>query len=140
MNENLLSGLNLSCIAKTLQCGECLYRGGGSVLKRSVGRFQRQSVFRNRCILGKTPRPCPEHLIPWLKLRDVGANGFHPPGDVSAESRVFRFEKPTRDDTGQKRTSHSQVKCIDGCRMNLYQDFTVPGNRFLYLFELKNIR
>ena len=32
------------------------------------------------------------------------------------------------------------VRCICGCRMNVYQDFIVLGDRFFYLFELKNIR
>jgi cytochrome d ubiquinol oxidase subunit I len=35
-------------------------------------------------------------LVSWLKLGDVVANGFHPPGDISAESRVFWFAQPSR--------------------------------------------
>jgi len=140
MNQHLLSDLDLSCIAQTLQRGECRYRDGRCCLKREIGRFHHHGIFTSTHIFGKSAQPPPKDFIPWLKLRDGAADRFHPPGDVNSESLVFWFEKPASDDAGQKRTSHSQVKCIDGCRLNLYQDFTVPGKRFLHLFELKNIR
>ncbi len=34
-----------------------------------------------------------EHLVAWLKLPDVSANGFNPSGNVGAESAVFGFEQ-----------------------------------------------
>src|ERR1700693_1114964 len=89
LHQNLLPGLDLSLIAKTLQRGDCRHRDRGSFLKRTIRRFQRHCVFRNRCVLGTTSRLCPEHLISWLKLGYVVANGFYSSGDIIAESRVF---------------------------------------------------
>src|SRR5216683_897389 len=54
IHQNLLPGVDLSLIAKTLQSSECRHRDGGSFLKRTLRRFQRHCVFRNRCVLGAT--------------------------------------------------------------------------------------
>ena len=45
---------------------------------------------------------------------------------------------PTRD--GHVETAHDRVADGDGGGMDFDQYFIVPGRRFFYLFELKNIR
>jgi hypothetical protein len=76
-----------------------------------------------------------------LKLRGVGANGFHPPGEVSADSLVFWFAQSFPQADKERCASHTMpVHRVCGRRMNPHQYVTVLGSRFLHLFELKNIR
>ncbi len=63
VNQNLLPGVDVPRIAQALQSGDGRHRNGGGLLERTIGRFQRHPVFRNGCVLGKTPRPCSEDLI-----------------------------------------------------------------------------
>ena len=42
VNKNFLSGLNLSLVAQTLQCGEPCYRNSRGLLKCDVIRFDNQ--------------------------------------------------------------------------------------------------
>ena len=48
--------------------------------------FQYQGIFAGTYILGKSTKTTyvqvPEYLIAWLKLPDVPANRFHPPGQA----------------------------------------------------------
>ena len=95
INQNPLSWLNLSFIAKTLQGGDCRKRYGRCFLECHTGRFQRQRIFTRTYLLGKTapttPGYVPEYLITWLKLLYVSANRFNPPRYVSSEYLVFWF-------------------------------------------------
>src|SRR5947209_8068855 len=146
VNQNPLAWLNLSFIAKTLQGDECRLRDGCCFRKRYIGRFQDQSIFRNRDIFSKTAKTTldciPEDLITRLKLCDVSANHCNPPRYVSSKDPVFWLEKPIAHQTHQERfrSQKMPVTRIDGCRMHFYQYFIVLGSRFCYLFELKNIR
>src|SRR5436305_10970162 len=56
MNQDLLPLLNVSFIAKALQGGESRLRDGCCFLKRYIGRFQDQCIFRNSYIFGKTAK------------------------------------------------------------------------------------
>src|SRR5437868_10296469 len=56
MNQHLLPLLNVSFIAKALQGGESRLRDGCCFLKRYIGRFQNQCIFRNSYIFGKTAK------------------------------------------------------------------------------------
>src|SRR5258708_40179337 len=98
MNQNLLPLLNVSFIAKALQGGESRLRYGCCFLKRYIGRFQDQCIFRNSYIFGKTAKAIlgcvSEYLITCLKLFYVSANCFNPSRNVRSEYRVFWFEKP----------------------------------------------
>ena len=64
------------------------------------------------------------------------------PGDVSAEAGVLRFTQPVTHQSDEEdiRCQQMPVKCIDGCGINLHQDFIVLGGGFFYLFELEYIR
>jgi hypothetical protein len=68
-------------------------------------------------------------LLTWLKLRDVPANRFNPPREGRSENGMFWFEKPIAHEAHQERfpSQKMQLSCIDGCRMNFYQDFIVLG-------------
>src|SRR6266566_8816866 len=75
IDQHLLSWLNVSLVAQTLQGGDSRQRYGRGFLERQPGGFQRYCIFRNRNILGKSAKATrgyvPEYLIPGLKLRDV---------------------------------------------------------------------
>src|ERR1700730_4976175 len=55
VNQDFLSRLNLSLIAKTLQCGECRYGHRSCLLKRDILRLQDQRRLGSARILGKCP-------------------------------------------------------------------------------------
>src|SRR6266581_8933850 len=107
INQNLLPWLNLSLIAETLQCSDCRNRDGRSLLKRYIGRFQRQSIFSGTRVLGKGSIARAEHLVVRFELRYIFANRFNPPRYVSANFRAFWFQKPSAHESGNERfTSH----------------------------------
>src|SRR5438067_9913778 len=60
VDQDLLSRLNLSLVAKTLQCGECRHRCRSRLLKRHVIRLHDQYGLGNTCmgIQTLTPEPC----------------------------------------------------------------------------------
>ena len=62
-------------------------------------------------------------------------------GYISAEPRVFGFEKPIGETCQERLCAHKMpVSGICGCRVNLDQHLIVLGRRFFYVLELKNIR
>src|SRR5256714_4201215 len=145
IDQHLLAWLNVSLVAQTLQGGDGRHRDGRGFLERQPGGFQRDCLFRNRNILGKSAKATrgyvPEDLITGLKLRDVAAHRFNPPREGRAEDLVFWFEKPRREAHQEWLSAQKMpVTRSGGCRKNFYQDFMVRGCRFFYLFELKNIR
>src|SRR2546423_4116318 len=145
IDQHLLSWLNVSLVAQTLQGGDCRHRDGRGFLERQPGGFQRDCLFRNRNILGKSAKATrgyvPEYLIPGLKLRDVAAHRFNPPREGRAEDLVFWFEKPRREAHQEWLSAQKMpVTRSGGCRKNFYQELTVRGGRFFYLFWLKKLR
>src|SRR5216683_7734087 len=61
VNQDLLARLNLSLVAKTLQCGECRHRCRSRLLKRHVIWLDDQCGLGSTCILGKGPAARAEH-------------------------------------------------------------------------------
>src|SRR5260370_29000701 len=55
INQNLVASLDASLVTKTLQRGDCRHWDRCCVLKRYVGRLQRQFIFNSTHILGKGP-------------------------------------------------------------------------------------
>src|ERR1700675_589041 len=132
-----------SLISKPLQGRECRDWYGCRLLKRTIGRLQRQFIFNSAHILGE-PSPCeschPKHLVACLKLLYASAHGFHSPCDITTENLLF-WPAPL-DNTDQQRPTSQQekVQWIYRCRAKLYQDLIVLGGRFFYLRELQHIR
>src|SRR5579863_8098176 len=55
VNQDLLPRLNLSLVAKTLNCGECCQRRGSCLFERDIIRLHDQCRLRSTHILGKGP-------------------------------------------------------------------------------------
>ena len=83
VNQDLLSRLNLSFVAKTLQCGECPHRS--RLLEGNVIRLHREFRLGSARILCKGPRARAEHLVAWLELGYVPAHRFDLAGHVMPE-------------------------------------------------------
>src|SRR5262249_27280596 len=86
VNQDLLARLNVSLVAKTLQCGECRHRYGSRLLKRHVIWLDAQCRLGSARILSKGPTARAEHFIAWFELRYTPANCFHLAGHIDAES------------------------------------------------------
>ena len=84
VNQDLVAGLNLSLVAKTLQRGECRDRYGSRLLKRHVIWFYDQFWLGGTHILGKGALAGAEYLVAWFELRYVSANRFNLAGHVNA--------------------------------------------------------
>src|SRR5438477_4534967 len=100
VDQDLLSRLNLSLVAKTLQCGECRHRCRSRLLKRHVIRLHDQYGLGNTCIVREGPLGDPdsdtrtlrvtdthaEHLVAWFELGYVPADRFNLAGHINAQS------------------------------------------------------
>src|SRR5712692_11346461 len=87
VNQDLLPRLNLSRVAKSLQCGDCRYRYRRRLLKRQVGRFQRHcSILENTHVLSESAGSAAEYLVAWFELCYLAAHRFNSPRVVNAES------------------------------------------------------
>jgi hypothetical protein len=140
IHHNPLPGSDLARITQPLESGDSGDRDGGRFLKRTIRGFQGYSVFTSTGVLGEATHAAPKYLIPRLKLGDVLANGFHPPGDIRAQSPAFGDAHQPTGYTSRS-TSHAMiVQRICGCRMNLDQYLIVVGGRFCHLGELKHLR
>src|SRR5271157_5013582 len=106
VNQNLLPRLNLSLVAKTLQCGECRHRYGGCLLEGDIIRLHGQYRLGSTHILGKGSLAMEpdfgtrslrvtdthaKHLVAGFELRDVSPHRFHLAGHINAGSRGFWF-------------------------------------------------
>src|SRR5580704_19220344 len=130
LNENFVARLNPSPIAKTLERRNCRDGYRGCVLKRQVGWFRRQSLFRRTYVLGKSLslKSCyPEDLVACLKLFNVPANCLHSAGDITTDDRVFGLGAQSRDAVPRRALQHEQVHGIYRCRAKLDQDFIAAG-------------
>src|SRR5271157_1205450 len=68
VNQHFLPRLNLSLVAKTLQCGECRHAYRSRLLKRHVIWLHGQCRFGSTRILCKGTTGRAEHLVAWLEL------------------------------------------------------------------------
>src|SRR5262245_45834006 len=142
VNQDPLSGLNPPLVAKSPERGECRHRDRRYRRESHRGRFRHYGIFTSARIFGKRATPPPKDLVTDLELRDAATDRCYPARQVHAKSWVFRFAQPVAAGADQKRTpAHEMpVKRIDRRRMNLYQEFTVVGNRLLHFREPKNVR
>src|SRR5205807_7038158 len=79
IHQNLVARLDPPLITKALKGSECCHWQGCCVLKRTVGRLQRQFVFHSTHILGKGATARAEYLVSWFELCYVPANHFNLP-------------------------------------------------------------
>src|SRR6266852_7954283 len=153
VNQDLLPRLNVSLVAKTLQCGECRHRCRSCLFKRHAIRLHDQCRLGSTHILGKGPLADPdfntrslrvsdtqtEHCVAWFELRYVPANRFDLAGHINAQSCDLWFAQAGHYASDVRRASHEvPVKWIDGSRANLDQDFVVLGNGLFDIRDLDN--
>src|SRR5216683_4316816 len=70
VNQDLVPRLNVSLVAKTLQCGECRHRYRSRLLKRHAIRLHDQCRLRSTHILGKGPLADPDFHTRSLRVSD----------------------------------------------------------------------
>jgi hypothetical protein len=118
-------------------------RDGRNLLECHTRRLQCQVFLTGADILGKTahrPQDIPEDFIPRLKSRDVLADSFNPPGYVRAKYLAAWSSQAA--DAGIQRFAYQPfpIRSVQGYRHKLDQHLVVRRGRFLYLFDLQNIR
>src|SRR5580704_2611975 len=84
VNQHLLPGLNLSLIAKPLQCRKCRDTYRSRLLKRHIIWFDCQCRLGSAHIFGKSPTAGAEYLVAQFELRYVSANRFDVAGHINA--------------------------------------------------------
>src|SRR5512143_1667305 len=87
------------------------------------------------------PENIAEHLVAWSKSLDVAANCFNPPGYISSKNCSFGFEQPLAHEANQEDIGGQQmpVSCIDGSRVDFYQDLIIFDRGLVHLFEMEHI-
>ena len=143
IDQNLLPGLDLSLVAKTLQGGDCRHRDGCRFLEGHDWPVSTPIHFHEHMHTRQNhPGARPEYLITWLKLLHIFANRFNPPRDIRAEYSRFGLRSPVPSRRARKcpLSRGARSAGIYGCRMNFYQYLNIRGSRLFYLFELKNIQ
>jgi hypothetical protein len=142
VDQRLVPRPDLSFVTKTLEGGDGGDGHGRGLLERQVGRFQHNSLFGSRHILGKGPEvDLAEYLIAWLKLGDVPADRFDPTGHITAQNHTSWFERPSHHAHEIRRTSQEvPVVGADGGRVDSYQHLIIGDHRLVDFLEFKDIR
>src|SRR5207249_7453784 len=90
VNQNLLSRLDFSFVAHSLQCRDTRDVDRGRLLKGDVCRLERDGAIRARTnVLGKGPVSATEYFITWFELGDVFADCFNRSGKINAQPCVL---------------------------------------------------
>ena len=97
IDEDMLTGFDLSLIAQSLKGSDGSYGYGCRLLERQSGRLEREAIFDGAGILGKPAQTSfcegrTEYLVAGVKPRYVFADSFHPSGNIGAQDGVFWLE------------------------------------------------
>src|SRR5439155_5015383 len=91
VDQDLLPGVNLPLVAKTLQRSECRHRYRRRLLERDVGRFQHDAISSRRHVLRECARSPAEDLVAWLELRHALADRLDGPSEIDAKPCLLRL-------------------------------------------------
>jgi len=94
--QHLLARLYLPLITKTLKSSERRHWDRCSLLKRYIGRLERQFTFASTRVLSKCPTAHSEHFIAGFESGYVLANIFDLAGHITAYSCVPGFAQPSQ--------------------------------------------
>jgi hypothetical protein len=94
VDQNLLPGLKLPFVAKTLECGDRRGRHGRRLFKRHVHGLQRDGCRASARVLREGAAPRTEHLVTRLKLGHVPADRFDRSREVATDQAGFRLAEP----------------------------------------------
>src|SRR6266851_4010153 len=106
VDQDLVSWLDLSFAAKTLQGQDCRLRYGRCLFEGHPGRLQRKGRRRSTDILGKCTEAMlgqvPEHLVAWPKVRHALADRLDLACYVYSQTTVPRRAQPGTDARDQR--------------------------------------
>src|SRR5207245_10081820 len=95
VDQNFLSGLNVSFVAQTLQRSDSGDSDRAGLLERNVGRFYHDravglgaNVIRHRSVLRA------ENFVAWLEIGYIFPNCYDDAGEIGPESRVLGLTHP----------------------------------------------
>src|SRR5439155_5667 len=99
VNQDLLTRLDFSFVAKSLQRRDARYVYRSCLLKREIGRLQRDCALgAPTYILGKRTASSAENIIAWFELGHILADGFNCPRKIDTKLYVlwfaYYFHKP----------------------------------------------
>ena len=111
-------------------------RHGRRLLKREVGRLQRELVFGAAGILGTGAVACAEHLITRLELLRFAAYRLDSPCHVVSRNTSFWLEQACEQAHEQWSASHGEaVACVEPRRVNAHQHLIVADDRLVNVPE-----
>src|SRR5712692_8932663 len=140
-DQDLLPGLNVTFVAKTLQRCDRRHSHGARLLEGDVRRFRHDCPIRwNGHVLGVGLARPAEHLISRLKLLYVSAGRLNRPCKVSAQHCELWFHEsechaPEERPSGQG----VPVPRIHGSRANSYQNIVIGDHRPVDVLQLENV-
>src|SRR5947207_1532661 len=139
VDQYLLSCLNLSFVAKTLQSGDCRDRNGSRFFECDVSGLGRdRAVRQNANVLGKRPRLSAEYFVAGFEVSYIFARCFNGSRVVNADSSLLRLAQ-SRYRAQCQWSSDREVERIHGDRANFYQNLIIVWNWRCDILQLKNI-
>src|SRR5437016_11624452 len=127
VDQDLLSGVNVSLVAQSLQRGDGRDRHRSRLLESHTGRFQRDGAsLPDGDVLGERPISSAEYLVARLETRDALADRLDRSGKVDAEAWVVRVsEAVVHAHEVRGAFELVPIERIDRGRMHSDQDFVV---------------
>ena len=96
VDQNFLSGLNVSFVAQTLQCRQPGNGDRTRLFECDVAWFHHDGAIRlDADVIRHGPVFCAENFVAWLEVRYIFSNCFDDAGEVGAEARVLRLAHST---------------------------------------------
>ncbi len=138
VDQDFLSGLNVSLVAKTLQCGDTGDRNRAGLFECNVGRFHHDrsigldaNVIRHCAVLRA------ENFVVWFEVCDIFPNYLNDTGEIGPESDVFGLAHPSHWTHRPPASDQVAVNRIHRSRADSDENFIVFRCRFFQVAELK---
>src|SRR5437879_2439706 len=140
VNQDLLTRLDFSFVAKSLQRRDARYVYRSCLLKREIGRLQRDCALgAPTYILGKSPASSAENIIAWFELGHILADGFNCPRKIDTKLYVLWFAQadPHHAHAVSFAFDEMPVVWINGRRANSDQELIVIRRRLFNVLEFE---
>ncbi len=140
IDQDLLAGLNLSFVAKTLQSGDSRYGNRSRLLEGYVRGFERdRAIGQDAHILGQGSVFPTEHLIARFELRHILADRLDPPCEVLAPDVSLRCAEPEGQAAQVRKAGHDMPVPDECARGENAEQHVVADRRPVDVLEPQDI-
>src|SRR3984893_9822402 len=114
VDQNFLSGLNVSLVAKTLQCGEAGDRNRARLFECDVVWFHHGRPIRFHAdVIRYRPVLRAKNFVAWLEVCDIFSNCLDDTGEIGSKAGIFWFAQPAHWTYQPTPSDHVAIDRID---------------------------